>query len=99
MWNLKINYTNELTKQKRLTELENKLLVTRGKGIVRGVGQVIYILLYSKQITNKDLLYSIWNSTQCYVPAWMGRWSGGEWIYVYVQLSPFTVQLKRSQNC
>ena len=59
MWNLKINDTNELTKQKRLTDVENELLVTRGKGIVRGFGQVIYTLLYSKQITNKDLLYSI----------------------------------------
>ena len=59
MWNLKINDTTELTKQKRLTDVENELLVTRGKGIVRGFGQVIYTLLYSKQITNKDLLYSI----------------------------------------
>ena len=59
MWNLKINDTNELTKQKRLTDVENELLVTRGKGIVRGFGQVIYTLLYSKQITNKDLRYSI----------------------------------------
>ena len=59
MWNLKINDTNELTKQKRLTDVENELLVTRGKGIVRGFGQVIYTLLYSKQITNKHLLYII----------------------------------------
>ena len=26
-----------------------------------------------------------------YVPAWMGRRFGGEWIFVYVWLSPFAV--------
>ena len=31
-----------------------------------------YTLLYSKWITNKDLLYHTWNSTQCFMPAWMG---------------------------
>ena len=38
-----------------------------------------------KWITNKDLLYSTWNSAQCYVAAWMGGDFGGEWIHVYVQ--------------
>ena len=33
----------------------------------------MYTLLYSKWITNKDLLYSTWNSAQCYVAAWI-RW-------------------------
>ena len=32
----------------------------------------IYTLLYLKQITNKDLLYSTGNSVQRYVAAWMG---------------------------
>ena len=32
----------------------------------------MYTLLYLKCITNKDLLYSTWNSAQCYVAAWMG---------------------------
>ena len=49
-----------------------------------------YILLYLKQITNKDLLYSTWNSGWCYMAAWMGGKFGGEWIHVYVQLSPFS---------
>ena len=31
-----------------------------------------------------------------YVAAWMGGEFGGEWIYVYVWLSPFTVHLKLS---
>ena len=30
-------------------------------------------LLYLKCITNKDLLYSIWDYDQCSVAGWMGR--------------------------
>ena len=32
----------------------------------------VYIVLYLKWITNKDLLYSTWNSAQCYVAACTG---------------------------
>ena len=56
-WNLKRNDTNELTKQK-----ENELMVAGGEGIVREFGKIMYTLLYSKWITNKDLLYSTRNS-------------------------------------
>ena len=56
-------------------------------------------LVYLKWITNKDLLYSIWNSAQCYVAAWMGEEFGEEWIHVYVWPSPFAVHLKLSQHC
>ena len=35
-------------------------------------GKVMGTLLYLKWITNEILLYSTWNSAQCYVPAWMG---------------------------
>ena len=52
---------------------------------------VMHTLLYLKWITNKDLLYSTWNSAQCYVAAWMGGEFEGEWIHVYVWLSPFAV--------
>ena len=55
----------------------------------------MYTLLYFRWITNKDLLYSTWNSAQCYVPAWMGGESGGEWIHK--RLNPFTVHLKLPQ--
>ena len=51
--------------------------------IVRKFVMVMYTLLYSKWITNKDLLYSTWNSTQCYVPARMEA-GLGEWIHVYI---------------
>ena len=39
------------------------------------------------------------NSAQCHVAAWMGGEFGGEWIHVYVWLSPFAVHLKLSQHC
>ena len=54
----------------------------------------MYTLLYLKWITNKDLLDSTSNSAQCYVLAWMEEGLGGEWIHVYVWLSPFIVHLK-----
>ena len=47
----------------------------------------MYTVLYLKWITNKDLLYSAGNSTQCYVAAWMGGEFGGEWIHVDMAVS------------
>ena len=90
---------NLLTKQKRFTDLENELMVAEGEGIVRDFGKVMYTLLYSKWITNKDLLYSTWNSAQCYVAAWIGGEFGGKWVLVYAWLSPFTVHLRLPQHC
>ena len=75
-------------------------MITTGEGwgerIVREFGMDMYTLLYLKWITNKDLLYSTRNSAQCYMAAWIGGEFGGEWIYVYVWLSPFAVHLKLS---
>ena len=59
----------------------------------------MYTLLFLKWITNKDLLYSIQNFAQCYVAAQMAGEPGGEWIHVYVWLSPFAGHLKVSQHC
>ena len=76
-------------------------MVTRervGEGIVREFGIDMYTLLYLKWVANKDLLYSIWNSAQCCVATWMGGEFGGEWIHVYVWLSPFVVHLKLLQH-
>ena len=56
--------------------------------IVREFGMDMYTLLYLKWITNKDLLYTTGDSAQCYVAAWMRREFQGEWIHVYVWLSP-----------
>ena len=45
-------------------------------------GKVMYTLLYLKLITTKTyLLYSTWNSAQCYAPAWMGGGLGGECMH------------------
>ena len=44
----------------------------------------VYMLLYLKWITSEDLLYSTWNSAQCYVAASIAGEFGGEWIRVCV---------------
>ena len=86
---------NLLIKQKETHKLRQQTYGCQGEGwgkeIVRAFGMDMYTLLYLKWITNKDPPYSIWNSAQCYVAAWMGGGFGGEWIHVYVWLNPFTV--------
>ena len=49
-----------------------------GAGIVKELGLDMCTLLYLKWITIKDLLYSTWNSAQCYVAAWMRGELGGK---------------------
>ena len=41
-------------------------MIAGGEGIVREFEMDMSTLLYLKWITNKDLLYSKWNSAQCY---------------------------------
>ena len=53
---------------------------------IRELGMDVYTLPYFKWITSKDLLYSTWNSAQCYVAAWMGGEFGGEWMHEDVWL-------------
>ena len=63
---------NSFTKQKKAHRQRMNLWLWRaglGEGIVREFG--MYTLLYLKWITNKVLLYSTGNSTQCYVAARM----------------------------
>ena len=69
-----------------------------GEGIVREFGTVMYTLLYLKCTTNQVLLHSTGSSAQCYLTAWMGAGSGGEWIHVYVWLDCFAVHPKLSQH-
>ena len=38
-------------------------------------------------------------SAQCCVAAWMGGGFVGEWMHVYVWLSPFAIHLQLSQRC
>ena len=78
MLNLKRWYKwTYLQNRNKLTDLHSELMVMgggqRGKGIVSKFGMDVYTLLYLKWITNKDLLYSTGNSTQCYMAAWMGE--------------------------
>ena len=70
-----------------------------GEGIVREFGMVMYILLYLKWKTNKDLLYSTKNSAQYYVAAWMGGEFGGEWINIEIQLNSFVIHRKLPHHC
>ena len=57
----------------------------------------MYTLLYLKWITDKDLLHGTWNFTQRYMAARMGG-DEGEWVHVYVWLSPFDVHLSNIVN-
>ena len=96
MWNLKkMRQMNLLTKQKETHRLRKHTHDSWGEEIVKDLGKVMYTLPYLKWITNKNLLYSTWNSVQCCVSAWMGGVFGREWIHVHVWLSPFTVHLKQ----
>ena len=64
-----------LQKRSRVTDVENKLMITRvwGGGINWGIGIDIYTLVYIKQVTNKDLMYSTGKSTQYSVIAYMEK--------------------------
>ena len=55
-----------------------------GGGINWEIGIDIYTLLYIKQITHMDLLYSTGNSPQHSLMTYMGKKSKDEWIYVNV---------------
>ena len=55
-----------------------------GGGIKWKVGSDIYTLLYTKLISNKDLLYSTEKSTQYSVMAYVGKESEKKRIYAYV---------------
>ena len=74
----KWNDTNELTKQKETNRLRKQIYGYQRGGTVREFGKVMYTPLYSKWITNKDLLYITRNSTQSYVVACMGVGFGEE---------------------
>ena len=45
-----------------------------------------YTLLYIKQVTNKDLLYSTGNSTQYSVITYMGKESEKDCICIYIHI-------------
>ena len=51
----------------------------------------MYTLLPLEWITNKDLLYSIWNSVQRYVAAWVeGVWGENGYVCVHTHTHTHT---------
>ena len=79
---LKNGKMNLYKSRNKVTDVENKLLVTGGKqdgGNKLGDWDWhIYTLLHIKEITNKDLLYSMGNNTQQFVMTYMGKESKQE---------------------
>ena len=78
---------NKLTKQKQSHRRRKQTWLLWGKGrrgICWEIGIDIYTILYTKQITNKDLLYSTGNYIQYSVMTYMGKEPKEEWIYVQV---------------
>ena len=59
--------------------------------IVSEFGKDMNKLLYLKWITNNDLLYNTWSSTQCCVAALMGREFEWEWIHVQIHVQAASV--------
>lgn len=49
-----------------------------GEPIARESGKAVHTLLYLRWTTSEGLLYTTWNSAQCYVEAGMGAGLGGE---------------------
>ena len=75
LWNLKNGFKWTYL-QNRLIDLENKLWLPEGKGgeaIHLEIGIDIETLLYIKQITDKNLLYSTGNFTQYSEITYMGK--------------------------
>ena len=66
--------------------------------IVGEFGMDMYALLYLKQITNNNLLYSSLNSAGCYVAAWIGGEFEGEWIHVHLCLESLCCSPKTIYN-
>ena len=58
-----------LQNRNRVTDVENKHMDTKARAVVGRTGRLglTYSLLWIKLITNENLLYSAWNSTQCFM--------------------------------
>ena len=91
-----------LEKRKKLTDIENEPMVAGEKDAGRDSQGFwdghVHIAIF-KMDKQQGLLRSTGNSAECHVTAWMGGRFAGEWVCVYVWLSPFTVHLKVSQHC
>ena len=83
MWDLKRNDKNELAYKTDLQTL--RMMKGCGKGIVKEFGMDMHTLLYLKWITNKDLLYSAWDSAQhgVWQPGREGSLGENDYMYMY----------------
>ena len=63
------------------------------------ISTLLILLIWIKQITHENLLYSTGDSIQCSVVTEMGRKSKKGGIYVYVWLIHFAAQHKLIQYC
>ena len=88
----------EKKKVRGVTDFKTEHMVAEREETVREFGMVMYTLLYLKWITNKALLYSTRNSTQCCMTAWKGGPFWGEWIHVLCIASSLHFHLKLSQH-
>ena len=85
----------------RITDFENKFMVTKGgeggNGLGFGIG--IFTLRYIESLASGDMLYSTGNFIQYSVIIYIGKESEKEWMYVYVWLNYLVIQQKLSQHC
>ena len=67
-----------------LTDIENKLMVTKGERGSDKLGVWInrYTLLYMKEVSDKNLLYSTGNSIQYLVIIYNGKRSEKEYVLI-----------------
>ena len=69
---IQTNLTDKTERDSQTQKRNSRCPLGATQGLVKDFRRVKYILLSLRWITNKDLLYSTWNSAQAYVPAWMG---------------------------
>ena len=63
------------------------------------ISTLLILLIWVKQITNENLLYSTGDSTHCSVVTETGRKSRKGGMYAYVWLIHFAAQHKLIQHC
>ena len=87
-----------LTRQK-CTHRQQAQGCRRGKGFISRL-RLTHTPLHNTLIADKDLPFSTGNLAQGFVITYQGRESKKEeWIYMYVQLIHFVVQLRLTQHC
>ena len=96
VWNLKINDTNELTKQ-RLTDLEYEPMALGGRDSYgAGEGHVHSAALTTDSQQGPAVRRGS-SARATWQPGWEGVW--GEGIHGYAWLGPSAVHLKLPENC